>query len=126
MDKHKILNPCDILTGKVTVDEFAKQFSDKIAEEVTDAMNFKKNDAEKINDFTKWKTGFEKFCWRHNLIPCADNDGNIGLKDSSGYIVRTNWFVSAEQRDVLLRKINCKPSVSFEELYQKEMNAIGP
>ena len=44
MDKHKILNPCDILTGNVTVDEFAKQFSNKIAEEVTDAMNFKKND----------------------------------------------------------------------------------
>ncbi len=81
---------------------------------------------ENINDFTKWKTGFEKFCWLHNLIPCADNDGNIGLKDSSGYIVRTNWFVSAEQRDVLLRKIDCKPSVSFEELYQKEMNVIGP
>lgn len=38
MDKHKTLNPCDILTGKVTVDEFAKQFSDKIAEEVTDKI----------------------------------------------------------------------------------------
>lgn len=48
MDKHKILNPCDIPTGNVTADEFAKQFFDKIAEEiaeeVTDAMNFKKND----------------------------------------------------------------------------------
>ena len=90
MDKHKILNPCDILTGKVTVDELAKQFSDKITEEVTGAMNFKKNDAEKINDFTKWKTGFENFCWQHNMIPCVGNDGNIGLKDSSGYTVRTN------------------------------------
>lgn len=48
MDKHKILNPCDILTGNVTVDEFAKQFFDKIAEEVTDAMNFKKNDKDVI------------------------------------------------------------------------------
>ena len=52
MDKHKILNPCDILTGKVTVDELAKQFSYKIAEEiteeVTDAMNFKKNDKDVI------------------------------------------------------------------------------
>lgn len=52
MNKHKILNPCDILTGNVTVDEFAKQFSNKIAEEiaeeVTDAMNFKKNDKDVI------------------------------------------------------------------------------
>lgn len=52
MDKHKILNPCDILTGKVTVDELAKQFSykiaEEIAEEVTDAMNFKKNDKDVI------------------------------------------------------------------------------
>lgn len=52
MDKHKILNPCDILTGNVTADEFAKQFFDKIAEEiaeeVTDAMNFKKNDKDVI------------------------------------------------------------------------------
>lgn len=48
MNKHKILNPCNILTGKVTVDEFTKQFFDKIAEEVTDAMNFKKNDKDVI------------------------------------------------------------------------------
>lgn len=54
MDKHKILNPCDILTGKVAVDEFAKQFSDKIAEGVTDAMNFKKNDAEKIDAYYQY------------------------------------------------------------------------
>ena len=39
MNKHKILNPCDILTGNVTVDEFAKQFFDKIAEKVTAAVN---------------------------------------------------------------------------------------
>lgn len=52
MNKHKILIPCDILTGKVTIDELAKQFFDKIAEEiaeeVTDAMNFKKNDKDVI------------------------------------------------------------------------------
>ena len=51
MSKHKILNPCTILIGKVTVDEFAKQFSDNIAEEVTDAMNFKKKDTEKIEAY---------------------------------------------------------------------------
>ena len=47
------------------------------------------------------------------------------LMEQYGRIIHKNGE-STEQRDVLLRKINCKPSVSFEELYQKEMNAIGP
>lgn len=75
----------------------------------------------------KWLQGYlERYCRRNDCYYNLPLYGSVIIQDKNGYKHETNWIIQIDASNWIPSEAPHEPTVSFEELYQKDVTIIGP
>ena len=77
-------------------------------------------------DFVELKEYLDRYCDRYNFYYDLPLYGPVVMGDKTGFKWKPGWFIDPFGSESSRQEEPQSPTVSFEELYKKDVITIGP